>query len=85
MDHGIGIRNPSQAIRILALLIESGMIYILIGVSLALVCNQGLYQFGFSLQVTSMVLMGISMRFGLDMVFGLSKVVGIQLAVRISL
>jgi len=33
MESGIGIRTPSQAIKILALLVESGMIYILIGVT----------------------------------------------------
>ena len=37
MESGIGIRTPSQAIRILALLVKSGMIHILIGVSSALV------------------------------------------------
>ena len=35
MEGGIGVRTPRQAIRILALLVESGMIYILIGVSSA--------------------------------------------------
>jgi hypothetical protein len=39
MESGIGIRTPTQAIKILALLIESGVIYILIGVSSALVYN----------------------------------------------
>jgi hypothetical protein len=37
MESGIGLRTPTQAIRILALLIESGMIYILISVSSILV------------------------------------------------
>ena len=46
MESGIGIRTPTQAIRILALLIESGVIYILIGVSSALV-----YKHGFSYHV----------------------------------
>jgi len=41
MESGIGIRTPTQAIRILALLIESGVIYILIGVSSALVHKHG--------------------------------------------
>jgi hypothetical protein len=48
MDSGIGIRTPRQAIRILALLVESGMIYILISVSFALVYNYGLSQSFFS-------------------------------------
>jgi hypothetical protein len=33
MEGGIGIRTPRQAFKILAILVESGMIYILIGVS----------------------------------------------------
>jgi hypothetical protein len=35
MEGGIDIRTPRQALRILAILVESGMIYILIGVSSA--------------------------------------------------
>src|SRR5579863_5953764 len=37
IESGIGVRKPRQVIRILALLVESGMIYILIGVSSTLV------------------------------------------------
>jgi hypothetical protein len=33
IESGIGIRTPRQVIRILAILVESGIIYILIGVS----------------------------------------------------
>jgi hypothetical protein len=33
IESGINIRTPRQAIRILAILVESGMIYILLGVS----------------------------------------------------
>jgi len=33
MEGGIGIRTPKQVLRILAILVESGMIYILIGVT----------------------------------------------------
>jgi hypothetical protein len=36
MECGTGVRTPTRGIRILAILIESGMIYILIGVSFAL-------------------------------------------------
>jgi hypothetical protein len=82
MESGIGIRTPRQAIRILALLVESGMIYILIGVSSTLVYNHGLSQFLFSLQVMSVAILAISMRFGLTMVLSLSMIVGIQLVVR---
>jgi hypothetical protein len=35
MEGGIGIRTPGQALKILAILVESGIIYILIGVSSA--------------------------------------------------
>jgi hypothetical protein len=37
MQSSIGARTPRQTIRILALLVESGVLYILIGVSSALV------------------------------------------------
>jgi hypothetical membrane protein len=82
MESGIGIRTPKQAIRILALLVESGMIYILIGVSFALVYDHGLSQFLFYLKVTSLALIVISTRFGLTMPKNLSIIVGIQLVVR---
>jgi hypothetical protein len=36
VESGIGVRTPRQASRILALLVESGAIYILIGVSPAM-------------------------------------------------
>jgi hypothetical protein len=84
MESGIGIRTPRQAIRILALLVESGMIYILISVSFALVYNHRLSQFLFSLQGTIMTLVAISTRVGLGVVLQLSTAVGIQLVVRIS-
>ena len=35
MTDGVGIRTPTLAIRILALVVESGMLYIFIGVSSA--------------------------------------------------
>jgi hypothetical protein len=82
MESGIGIRTPRQAIRILALLVESGMIYILIGVSFGLVYNHRFSQFLFSLQVTIVTLVAISTRLGLEMVLSLSVNVGIHLAVR---
>jgi hypothetical protein len=42
VEGGIGIRTPRQAMKILAVLVESGVIYILIGVSSALVFKHGL-------------------------------------------
>jgi hypothetical protein len=48
MESGMGVRTPRGAIRILALLVDSGMIYILIGVSSTLVYKHGRSQFVFS-------------------------------------
>jgi hypothetical protein len=56
MESGMGVRTPRGAIRILALLVESGMIYILIGVSSALMYKHSLSQL-FFLQVTSLASM----------------------------
>jgi hypothetical membrane protein len=81
IESGIGIQTSRQAIRILALLVKSGMVYILIGVSFALVYNHRLSQFLFFLQVTSVALIVLSMHFRLSMVLSLSMIVGIQLAV----
>jgi hypothetical protein len=52
----MGVRTPRGASRILALLVESGMIYILIGVSSALVYKHSLSQL-FFLQVTTLASM----------------------------
>jgi hypothetical protein len=41
MKSGMGVRTPTQTVRILGLLVESGMIYILIGVSSASVYKHG--------------------------------------------
>jgi hypothetical protein len=41
MRSGMGVRIPTQTVRILGLLVESGMIYILIGVSSASVYKHG--------------------------------------------
>jgi hypothetical protein len=41
MKSGMGVRTPTQTVRILGLLVESGMIYILIGVSSASVYKLG--------------------------------------------
>jgi hypothetical protein len=46
-ESGIGVRTPTQGIKILVLLVESGMIYILIGVSYSLVYKHGSSQFFF--------------------------------------
>jgi hypothetical protein len=54
----MGIRTPRQAIKILALLVESGLIYILISVSSAFIQNPGCHNF--FLQVTSSVTLFIS-------------------------
>ena len=56
MESGIGIRTPTQAIRILALLIESGVIYILIGVSSALVYKLVFSHFFFRSRALSLLL-----------------------------
>ena len=45
MESGTSIRTSAKAIRILALLVESGMIYILIGVSSALGYKHGMSHF----------------------------------------
>ena len=82
MESGTGIRTPTQAIKILALLIESGAIYILIGVSSTLAYyKRGLSRSLFSLQFSSLVTMTICFLLGLS--FGDVYIpVGIQLAVR---
>jgi hypothetical protein len=46
-ENGVGIRTPRQAIRILAVLVESGMIYILIGVSSSWCSCEGCHDFSF--------------------------------------
>jgi len=61
MESGIGIRTPRQAIRILALLVESGMIYIMIGVmSVAMI--------GISMRF------GLTMVFSLSLIVGIQLV-----------
>jgi hypothetical protein len=82
MEDGIGIRTPRQAIRILAVLVESGMIYILIGVSYASVHTQGLSRFLFSLQVMSLASIFIFLHFGLGNLSYTFLPVSTQLVVR---
>jgi hypothetical protein len=69
MTSEIGARYPSQAIRILALMVESGMLYILIGVSSALVhylarINTSSLFVSFALQVTALASLVIRLPFG---------------------
>jgi hypothetical protein len=69
MTSGIGVRTPTQAVRILALLVESGLLYILIGVSSALEHKHGLSlarvaSVSFSLQVTALASFVIRLPFG---------------------
>jgi hypothetical protein len=66
----------------LALLIESGAIYILIGVSFALAYKHGLSRSLFSLQIASLVTITICIHFGLTGIAEVFTPVGIQLAVR---
>ena len=82
MESGIGIRTPTQAIKILALLIESGAIYILIGVSSTLAYKHGLSRPLFSLQFSSLVTIAIRFQSGISVIGDVSMPVGIQLAVR---
>ena len=82
MESGTGIRTPTQAIKILALLIESGAIYILIGVSSALAYKHGLSRSLFSLQIATLVTITICIHFGLGGISDVFLPVGIQLAVR---
>jgi hypothetical protein len=82
MEGGIGVQTPTQTTRILALLVESGMIYILIGVSSALEFKHGLSRFLFSLKVTSVTSIIISLRFGLKDISAIFTLVSIQLTVR---
>ena len=53
MEGGIGIRTPRQAIRILAVLVESGVIYILMGVSSARCRCKGCHDLTFLLRTSS--------------------------------
>jgi tryptophan-rich sensory protein len=84
MESGIGVRNPTQATRILVLLVESGVIYILIGVSSALVYRHGLSDswLFFALQVMSLASITIFQHFGLGGISDIFLSVSIQLAVR---
>ena len=89
MESGLGVRTPRQGIRILGLLVESGVIYILIliGVSSALV-----YEHRFSLflllQVTALASIPMiqdRMSDDLGLIFMRFWPVGVQLTVRNSL
>jgi hypothetical protein len=82
MENGISDQTPRGAFRILALLVESGMIYILIGVSFTLVFKYGLSRILFSLQLTTVVSVVISLRLGHNVTSTIIAIVGIQLAVR---
>jgi hypothetical protein len=83
MESGVGVRTPRLAIKILAVLVESGMIYVLIGVSSASVYKHGLSRFPFSLQVTTLASIVISLvRLQLSEIPTVITLVDIQLAVR---
>jgi len=82
MESGIGVPTPGQVTRILALLVESGMVYILIGVSSSLEFKYGLSRFHLSLKVTSVISIIISLRFGLDDISTAFTLVSMQLTVR---
>ena len=83
MTSGVGIRTPTRGIRILALVVESGMLYIFIGVSPACLVHGHKYRPShvfFSRQVVNLVSIFIHLPFGT-----LSKIVmplASQLAVR---
>ena len=58
MTSGVGIRTPPRVIRILALIVESGMLYIFIGVSSACLVHgrkHGPSRVFFSRQVVTLV------------------------------
>jgi hypothetical protein len=77
----MGVRTPTGAIRILALLVDSGMIYILIGVSSTLVYKHGLSQL-FFLQVTILVSIVCFLSTGLSEISTVFLRLGTQLSVR---
>src|SRR5579863_6495590 len=81
MESGIGVRIPGQAMRVLALLVESGMSYILIGVSFALVYEHRLSR-SFPFQVASLASIIISLHFGLTNITIIFMLVAIQFVVR---
>jgi hypothetical protein len=81
MESGMGVRTPRGAIRILALLVDSGMIYILIGVSSTLVYKHGLSQI-FFLQVTILVSIVSFLSTGLPEISTVFLRLGTQLSVR---
>ena len=85
MKSGIGVRTPTQAARILALLVESGVLYILIGVSFALVLHKhesSQILVFFSLQVMTLVSALISGRMPIGVLGDILMPVAVQLAVR---
>jgi hypothetical protein len=57
VESRIGIQTPRKAIKILALLVESGVVYILIGVSSAFVYKHELSWISFSSQIMSLASM----------------------------
>jgi hypothetical protein len=81
MASGISVRFSTQTIRILALLVESGVIYILIGVSSAFLYKHGLSRL-LSVQVTVLASLVFFLRFGLQSLSDIFMPVGIQLVVR---
>jgi hypothetical protein len=82
MESGVGVPAHGQVTRILALLVESGMVYILIGVSPALKFKHGLSRFHLSHKVTSVISIIISVRFKLEDISTAFTLVSIQLTVR---
>jgi hypothetical protein len=82
MENGSGVRIPKQAVRILGLLVESGMIYILIGVSSASVYKHEFPRTLFSLQVMNLTSHAILLHFQLGVLTDVFMPVGIQLVVR---
>src|ERR1700752_4696097 len=82
VESGIGVRTPRQAIKILALLVESGVIYILIGVSSVVVYRPGLSRTSFSPQVTSLTSIVVFVDLRLVNMATLFLRVGVQLVVR---